>query len=350
MTLSMIDAAYTVLKELGTPAHYTEIIREAISQGLVSTTGLTPGASLVSAISRENATRTSRGELPRFEVLGSGNYGLVEWRPVGIEERIREINRATREALYERLVTMLPKAFEELIGELLIEIGFDEETVKVTGRSGDGGIDVVGIMNIEGVTRLDVAVQVKRVKSNIPADRITALRGSLMPNQRGIFITTSKFTKQARQEATTIGKTPVSLVDCEQLLDLLFKHEIGVSSKQHTLYDLDEAYWPEAPSLVVSESSTPTDKKQTLTAITYPLSIFANYNGQMIAASLQETGEVIIGEQTYNSVSGAGQAVTGWKSCNGWRFWRFINPADGEECLLNVLRNPPSKEQKSEAQ
>jgi hypothetical protein len=44
--------------------------------------------------------------------------------------------------------------------------------------------------------------------------------------------------------------------------------------------------------------------------------------------------------QTYNSVSAAGMAVTGWISCNGWRFWLFVNPADGLEYTIDMLRQP----------
>jgi restriction system protein len=339
MPLSMVDAAYSILKELGTPAHYTEIIEQAISRNLIRTSGLTPGASLIAVISRENAARTNRGESPRFDVLGSGMYGLVEWRPVGIERRIQEINRATREELRRRVTTMSPGAFEELVGELLIAIGFDEDTVKVTGRSGDGGIDVVGVMEIEGVTRLDAAVQVKRVKANIPPDKITSLRGSLMPNQRGIFITTSRFTKQAIYEATAGGKSPISVVDGNQLLDLLFKHKIGVLSQQHTIYEIDTAYWPEAPSSTAPAVSTDRHGRQERIPINYPLRIYARYHNQIIEAELLESGQVIVNGQTYNSVSAAGLAVTGWKSCNGWRFWLFIDSAENVERSIDVLRN-----------
>ena len=215
---------------------------------------------MIAVISRENATRASRGEPSRFDAVGNGIYGLVEWRPVGIEGRIQEINQATRTELRKLISAMAPSSFENLIGELLVAIGFDENTVEVTGRSGDGGIDVIGVMDIEGITRIDAAVQVKRVKANIPSEKITALRGSLLPHQRGIFITTSKFTKQATQEATASGKTPISLVDCEQLLDLLFKHSIGVIGQQPVIYEIDESYWPEAPLAVVPVLTSSNDR------------------------------------------------------------------------------------------
>ncbi len=337
--ISKVEAAYQILTEIGTPQHYTDILNLAVERGLINTRSLTPGSALISSIVQDTAKRMSRGELPRFDQMGNGVYGLTEWRPVGIERRIQEINQATREELRDLIANMPPSAFEELVGELLIGIGFDEDTVEVVGRSGDGGIDVIGVMDIEGVTRIDVAVQVKRVRNNIPPDRITSLRGSLMPHQRGIFITTSYFTKQSIQEATASGKTPISLVNIEQLLDLLFKHSIGVSSKAHTIYEIDDDYWPEIPNPTAPIVSATSQKVLGQVPINYPLPIFASYRQNTVEAILLETGQVIVNGDTHSSVSAAGIAVTGWKSCNGWRFWSFVNPSDSQSYSIDVLRN-----------
>lgn len=335
---SMVDAAYLLLKEKGTPQHYKDLTNEALKRRIISTQGLTPEASLLSAINRENVRREQRGEIPRFEQVGDGVYGLIEWRPTGIEERIRDINLTVRQQLQEIMVSMPPKAFEELVGKLLIHLGFDEDTVEVKGRSGDGGIDVIGVMDIAGVTRLDAAVQVKRVRANIPADKITALRGSLLPNQRGIFVTTSRFTRQAVQEANAIGKVPISLIDGEQLLDLMFEHEIGVDSKEHRIYELNYDDLPEPPSATVSIISARNNKTVRQVPVTYPLPVFAHYQGNRIEAVLLETGQVELSGELYTSVSAAGMAVTGWKSCNGWRFWFFTNSSNSQEYMLDVIR------------
>lgn len=340
MKLSMADAAYQILREAREPLHYAVIVNLMLAQELIQTRGLTPGASLLAVILRENGTRTNRGELPRFDVLGNGVYGLVEWRPVGIERRIQEINHSTRDELRRLVSSMPPKAFEELIGELLIAIGFDETTVEVVGRSGDGGIDVIGVMDIEGVTRIEAAVQVKRVKSNVSPEKITSLRGSLTPNQRGIFVTTSGFTRQAVYEATATGKSPISLVDGEQLLDLLFKHMIGVNGQQHIIYEIDADYWPEAPAKTAPIITPQNNRIKKTVPVSYPLEIFVRYKGNTITGSLLDSGRVVLDGETYNSVSSAGMAVTGWKSCNGWSFWMFINPVDNQEYLIDVLRNP----------
>lgn len=336
--MTKVEAAYAILKEMQSPQHYKDILKIAIDRQLISTTSLTPGSALISSILQENDSRTNTGLLPRFDPLGNGYYGLTEWKPIGIERTIQEINLATRNVLRDRLGNMSPKGFEELIGEILIAIGFDEDTVEVSGRSGDGGIDVVGIMEIEGVARIDVAVQVKRYKANIASDKITALRGSLMPNQRGIFITTSKFTKQALQEANAIGKSPISLVDGEKVIDLLLRHKIGVKEQQHVIYEMDDSYWPEAPlariEINIAENIIPNERAQ----IMYPLPIWAYFRNIRIDALLMADGRVEVDTQMFTSVSAAGIAVTGWKSCNGWGFWQFTHPIDDKEFYIDELR------------
>ncbi|MEP7293148.1 MAG: winged helix-turn-helix domain-containing protein, partial [Chloroflexota bacterium] len=127
----MVNAAYMLLKEHGTAQYYKDLTTEALQRGLISTQGLTPEASLLSAINRENARRSQQGEIPRFEQMDDGVYGLVEWRPTGIEQKIEEINQLTRQKLHNYLMAMPPKLFEQLIGMLLNDLGF--ETVDVVG-------------------------------------------------------------------------------------------------------------------------------------------------------------------------------------------------------------------------
>jgi restriction system protein len=92
-----------------------------------------------------------------------------------------------------------PGTFEELIGELLERIGF--EGVEVTRRSGDGGIDVRGVLTVGGVTRVKTAIQVKRWANNVPDRIVRELRGSIGPAEQGLIITTSRFTRAAVREA-----------------------------------------------------------------------------------------------------------------------------------------------------
>ncbi len=79
------------------------------------------------------------------------------------------------------------------------------------------------------VIRTRLAVQVKRWKSNVQAPVIQQVRGSLGTHEQGLIITTSDFSKGAREEATRANATPVGLMDGEQLVDLLIQNEIGIT-------------------------------------------------------------------------------------------------------------------------
>jgi hypothetical protein len=121
---------------------------------------------------------------------------------------------------------------------LLARLGFED--VLVTKYSGDGGIDVRATLTVGGVTDVKTAVQVKRWAKNIAGRTVRELRGGLGPHERGLIITLSDFTPDARQEAAAPDKTPITLLSGEQLLSLLIENEIGVSSKSWELLELDE--------------------------------------------------------------------------------------------------------------
>lgn len=133
---------------------------------------------------------------------------------------------------------MSPTAFERLVGDLLGAIGFAE--VSVTGRSGDGGIDVRGTLVVGDVIRTRMAVQAKRWKHNVQAPVVQQVRGSLGTHEQGLIITTSDFSTGARDEAARHNAVPVGLMNGEQLVALLVEHGIGVRREPHVLIEIDE--------------------------------------------------------------------------------------------------------------
>jgi restriction system protein len=113
------------------------------------------------------------------------------------------------------------------------------ETVEVSGSSGDGGIDVRGEMVTGDVIRTRMAVQVKHWRKNVEPAVVREVRGSLGTHEQGLIITSSTFTKSARQEAERGNATPVGLMDGEQLVKLLIEHEIGVQRRQANILELE---------------------------------------------------------------------------------------------------------------
>jgi hypothetical protein len=220
--------------------HYRKIAELALESGLIVSKGLTPEASLNAAISTEIARLAKGGEPPTFVAYGRGLYGLASHRVASeIEDAIQRNNEDVRARLRQELMEMDPRAFEDLIGRLLTALGFVD--VEVTSYSGDGGIDVRGTLAVGGVTNVRTAIQVKRWSGNVSGRTVRELRGGLSPHERGLIITTSQFTRDARNEAEISDRTPISLVDGTRLVSLLVEHEIGAVGTEARVLRLDAA-------------------------------------------------------------------------------------------------------------
>jgi restriction system protein len=140
------------------------------------------------------------------------------------------LEQTWREKLLATLYALPPDAFERLTQRLLRESGFVQ--VKVTGRSGDGGIDGVGIVQLGRLLGFPILFQCKRYRGSVGASAIRDFRGAMIGRaDRGLVITTGTFSREARAEATRDGAPPIDLVDGEQLLDKLRELRLGVGVK-----------------------------------------------------------------------------------------------------------------------
>ena len=127
------------------------------------------------------------------------------------------------------LGAMPPDAFERLSQRLLREAGFTK--VEVRGKSGDGGIDGVGVLRVNLVS-FQIYFQCKRWKGSVGAKDIRDFRGALQGRaDKGLFITTGNFTSQASEEATRDGAIAIDLIDGDRLCDLLKGNELGVETE-----------------------------------------------------------------------------------------------------------------------
>lgn len=156
----------------------------------------------------------------------------------GVE--IPEEIRPWRIKLYNVLTEMNPYAFERLTQRLLRECGFDD--VRVTRKSGDGGIDGTGKLKINGIFSFNIAFQCKRYQGTVGAPDIRDFRGSLTTDiEKGVFITTGSFSKQAIEEACNPGKQQIDLIDGEDFITKIAEFGIGV--KEIKDYEIDEEYF-----------------------------------------------------------------------------------------------------------
>ena len=142
-----------------------------------------------------------------------------------------------QDRLLECLLKMKPAAFERLCQKILKDFGFIK--VDVTGRSGDGGIDGIGVLRLN-LLSFHVFFQCKRWKGSVGASVIRDFRGAMVGRaDKGLVMTTGTFSTDARKEATRDGAPAIDLVDGETLCELLKGLKIGVSIRkvEHVLVE-----------------------------------------------------------------------------------------------------------------
>jgi restriction system protein len=148
------------------------------------------------------------------------------------EVDVIEADNGTRDWHDDLLIVlraMDPSAFERLAQRLLRESGFVK--VEVTGRSGDGGIDGTGIMQLS-LMSFHVLFQCKRYQGSVGSGAVRDFRGAMMGRtDKGLIITTGTFSPDARREATRDGAPPIDLIDGLALCEKLKELSLGVQTK-----------------------------------------------------------------------------------------------------------------------
>lgn len=157
-----------------------------------------------------------------------------EDEPVVEPEDIEEFDD-WKDELISHLLKLSPAAFERLSQRLLREAGF--VNVMVTGRSGDGGIDGVGVYRMSLVS-FSTLFQCKRFKGAVNAHDVRDFRGAMMGrSEKGLIITTGRFTQGATSEANRTSPV-IDLIDGSRLCDLLREYALGVTVTTKVVEDV----------------------------------------------------------------------------------------------------------------
>lgn len=154
-------------------------------------------------------------------------------------------NNIKRQIL-DHILDCHPSFFEQLVVNLLLKMGYgsDELSGRVIGKSHDGGIDGVIYEDKLGLSK--IYIQAKRNDSSnaIVRPLLQAFVGAMQDVQKGVFITTSTFTKEARNYAEKQQQKSMKLIDGDLLAELMIKYGIGLEKVQtYTVYKINEDFF-----------------------------------------------------------------------------------------------------------
>lgn len=165
-----------------------------------------------------------------------------------MESAHAELRRALASELLERIGKAAPDFFERLVVELLLKMGYGgsrHDAGRAIGRSGDGGID--GIINEDRLGLDSIYLQAKRWDGPVGRPEIQKFAGALAEHRarKGVFITTSSFTKEALASATK-HDARIVLIDGEKLATLTIDHGLGVTLEaSYEVKRIDSDYFAE---------------------------------------------------------------------------------------------------------
>jgi restriction system protein len=163
-----------------------------------------------------------------------------------LEDGYQQLRAALIAEIRERIGAMPPAAFEQLVVDLLLSMGYggpQEDSGLVVGKGGDEGID--GLIKEDRLGLETIYVQAKRWQGGVGRPEIQRFAGALQGQRarKGVFITTSSFTREAQVYAAAI-QTTIVLVDGAQLAELMIDHGVGVTSvKKYEIKRIDSDYF-----------------------------------------------------------------------------------------------------------
>lgn len=163
-----------------------------------------------------------------------------------LAHHLNNYNCSLKEQLLQNILENDPSFFEQLVVNLLIKMGYgyNEDSGIVVGKSHDSGID--GVINEDKLGLDKIYVQAKRYNATNTVGRkeLQSFVGAMLGVQKGVFLTTSSFTKEAKSYVDSVKDKHIKLIDGKLLTDLMLKYAVGVQAvNQYVVYRIDEDYF-----------------------------------------------------------------------------------------------------------
>jgi restriction system protein len=167
-----------------------------------------------------------------------------------LESSYQNLRSELAQQLLDHIKSLSPQFFEKLVVDLLVAMGYGgsrKEAGERIGRTGDGGID--GIIKEDRLGLDVVCIQAKRWEDTVGRPVVQGFAGSLMGHSagKGVLITTSNFSKGAREFVETVQQPKIVLINGEELAQLMIDNNIGVTEvASYILKKVDLDYFEES--------------------------------------------------------------------------------------------------------
>ncbi|MDO5401443.1 MAG: restriction endonuclease [Eubacteriales bacterium] len=271
--MTIVEALKIVMEDKPTGMTSKEAYEQIIQQGLYTFPAKNPAAVVNSTIRKQcvgidfpSCLRTKafyivdyKGKKPMYALLKDIPSGEIVEQSIKtvaadseklpeekIQESYREHITSVSAMLLNQVMENDPSFFEHLVVELLLKMGYgyDEKSGIVIGKSHDGGID--GIINEDKLGLDLIYLQAKRYKfdNSVGRKELQAFVGAMQNVHKGVFITTSYFTKEAQSYADSQQQKALRLLDGSALASLMIKYEVGVAAAaEYKVYRIDQSFF-----------------------------------------------------------------------------------------------------------
>lgn len=157
-----------------------------------------------------------------------------------MQQEFKNIESKSREFIKDKICAISPDALEHLVAGLLRAMGFK---TRVSPKGRDRGLDVLASPDGFGLQNPIIKVQVKHTQSSIGAPELRNFISILRAQERGLYVSTGGFSREARFEGER-ATTPVTMIDIEELLDLIIEYYDQFDTPAQMLLPLTKTYWP----------------------------------------------------------------------------------------------------------
>ena len=151
-----------------------------------------------------------------------------------------------KKQILDHVLVCHPSFFERLVVNLLLTMGYgtDERSGETLGKSHDGGIDGVIYEDKLGLSKIYIQAKRYDVENSVGRPALQSFVGAMQDVQKGVFITTSSFTKEARDYAESQQQKSLKLIDGDLLAELMIKYGIGLEKIQtYIVYKVNDDFF-----------------------------------------------------------------------------------------------------------